>query len=733
MITLPTWLLALCAGALGGLAAFAIGLVAGRRFVQPDRGRPGASWREALGEPRRFRFRQGYLIDHSPDVGFLLPEPINHLRAWADLADALTDLVPGADGAMARLRETGRAFRLEGTFGRDRLVILGIRDGADVHITLSCADPKASSVRIDGPVLDALEREAAHLAEAMACSPTATWTLDSEDRVVWGNDAYLRLVRRIAGPEAARAWPLPDLFPRGAEAKPGVTRRRLEPRGDAAERHPLWFEVSARGPGSDGLRHHSAQALDGVIRAEEAMRSSIQTLTKTFAHIATGLAIFDRDRKLILFNPAFADMTGLDSVWLARRPDLDAVFESLRPAEPRSERVAFAGWQTMLRNDGEMPGAAFLETWTRPDGTRLRLTARPQSEGAIAMLIEDVEAEAGTRREDRDARKLLGDLLDGMDDAQVVFDRSGRCLYANTAAHRMWPPTRSDHLGTSDDGAPTTIDECLGHWRGAVHAPGIWQELRDFVLGRPDERAEWAEIVWTADRIPLHVRVTPLPDGRTAIAFREGLSVERHAAGWRAGAPPAQAGTSDARDASSAAGSDAPGHPEGEPANAPVGDPSLAAPRHPLDAEEHARRGRQTDPMPAGSRHSASATTAARLLVGAASRADQDATAADLPDAVIAGWQPPLTWGASITSMSSEAASTPEAPRSRDAMRVLRSTSPAHDEGPWAPDMDGRFAADDAAQRSARVMPDAEPGMRHLASRMSADGMEFVSRRAGPA
>ena len=47
-----------------------------------------------------------------------------------------------------------------------------------------------------------------------------------------------------------------------------------------------------------------------TIRAEQQLRDFMQTLTNTFSHLTTGLAVFDRDKRLALFNPALTDLTG---------------------------------------------------------------------------------------------------------------------------------------------------------------------------------------------------------------------------------------------------------------------------------------------------------------------------------------------------------------------------------------------------------------------------------------
>lgn len=73
--------LPLAGGLLAGLLALALVL----RFAPRERAPLGLPMGEVLAEPREFRFRNGYLVEHSDNVAFLLPEPIDRLRAWDEL------------------------------------------------------------------------------------------------------------------------------------------------------------------------------------------------------------------------------------------------------------------------------------------------------------------------------------------------------------------------------------------------------------------------------------------------------------------------------------------------------------------------------------------------------------------------------------------------------------------------------------------------------------------------
>ncbi len=54
-----------------------------------------------------------------------------------------------------------------------------------------------------------------------------------------------------------------------------------------------WFEVLAVPAGRETVNY--AEPADKVVQAEASLRDFMQTLTKTFAQLPIGLAIFDRN------------------------------------------------------------------------------------------------------------------------------------------------------------------------------------------------------------------------------------------------------------------------------------------------------------------------------------------------------------------------------------------------------------------------------------------------------
>lgn len=477
----------------------------------PSRALAGGS--DILSEPRRFRFRNGYLVEHSDNVAFLLPAPIDCLRAWEQLESALEMVNAGMPAALEALRGQGRAFKLSGPLGRDRIVVLGSREGSDLRVTVAAAEERHSSVRIDLPTLEGMESEIAVLSRAGDTSPAPGWAVDAEGRVVWANAAYRDLVARCEGADAAAGWPLRALFPLAEGQPAGASRRKVRDR--AGDEH--WFEITVSAA-EGGLRHAHALSLEGVIRAEESLRAFIQTLTKSFAHLPTGLAIFDRAGELALFNPALVDMTDLDAAWLSRKPRLADVIDALRDRHRIPEPRDYKAWRDGLAGMGHAGGAAaHQEIWTLPGETTYRVTARPQGDGAMTLLLEDVSADIAATRRHREERDVLARLLDDVDEALVVFDAQGERIVANGAAAALW---------REDGGAlPATMEGCLAYWRTLSRPSRVWGDLREMLARPVAERAGWTDALTLASGEVLRVAVSPLPGGRVSLAFARATQV----------------------------------------------------------------------------------------------------------------------------------------------------------------------------------------------------------------
>jgi len=202
------------------------------------------------------------------------------------------------------------------------------------------------------------------------------------------------------------------------------------------------------------------------------MRSSfIQTLTKTFADLATGLAVFDRGQRLALFNPALVDLTGLPIEFLSARPGLLDFFDRLRDRQVLPEPKNYASWRARINEMIETASDGhYAEAWSLTCGLTYRVTGRPHPDGAIAFLIEDITDEISLTRRTRSQLEIRQAVLDRLDDAIAVLGPDGALILCNQ-------PFRDRFAVADDTFTETTLEDLVQTGRSLYPNDTLWTDL----------------------------------------------------------------------------------------------------------------------------------------------------------------------------------------------------------------------------------------------------------------
>ena len=270
-----------------------------------------------------------------------------------------------------------------------------------------------------------------------------------------------------------------------------------------------WYDVSSF-PRENG-RVFLAADVGSVVMAETTQRNFVQTLAKTFAQLSTGLAIFDRQMQLVLFNPALVDLTSLPVDFLSDRPNLLSFFDRLRDGQVMPEPRDYGSWrETMTNMIAAANAGSYCETWTLPSGSTYQVTGRPHPDGAVAFLFEDISAEVSLARRFRSDLELNQGILDELPDAIAVFSANGTLVVTNSAYRHLWTADPEAVLGE------TSILDAMREWQTRAGPNTLWGELRDFILGR-ENRAEWSASLMLTDKTEYHCCVHPILNGSTLL------------------------------------------------------------------------------------------------------------------------------------------------------------------------------------------------------------------------
>lgn len=496
-----------------GLTAF-VAAMGGTLLMSSMQGRAGSRssifFENASGTV--FLFDGDTLLDATPGARALLQASTGRGGPWARLRAYLAPRFPGFEDRLAQLPGEGRMVMASAEDAGAALLLQAELRGGLIRITLHDPESAARLPGLDQLAHRAMQDELDQLRGVMAQAPLLVWREDGAGAVIWANAAYLLQASRMLEPGQDLTWPLPRLFERTATAQGAQgQRQRLEPISGPAQ----WFDLIGFADGNGRLLF--ALAADAAVQAETALRDFMQTLTKTFAHLPIGLAIFDHQRQLALFNPALLDLSGLQPDFLSRRPTLFAFLDAMRDNSMIPEPKDYRGWRKqMTALEKAALSGLYEETWSLPSGQTYRVTGRPHPNGALALMFEDISTEMSRTRRYRADLELGQAVVDALDEGIAVFSQAGQLVMSNAAYAALWG---HDPAGSLGDGG---IAALCAHWRGHSAASALWQEAEHFVATLGD-RSPWGGEARLNDGRLVTCRFVPLAGGATLVAFRPAL------------------------------------------------------------------------------------------------------------------------------------------------------------------------------------------------------------------
>ena len=456
-----------------------------------------------------YMFDGEVLIDSTPSARALLAASQVQGSAWAKLMTYLGPHFADLEAKILRLPFEGALTLASAPPGGNPLLLQAEQRGGLIRLVLADPSRDAQSGGQDLMAQRAIQEELDLLRDTVARAPVLMWRERGNGDIVWANAAYMLRATEVLDSGQDLTWPLPRLFERLASAQ-GVAgqRQKLTPKEGKA----VWYELS--GFAEDDDRLIFATLADSAVNAENSLRDFMLTLTKTFAHLHVGLAIFDKQRQLMLFNPALMDLTGLPADFLSMRPSLLSVLDGMRDRNMIPEPKDYRDWRRQLI---EMERAAasglYEETWSLPGGQTYRVIGRPHPNGALALMIEDISGEMLRTRRFRADLELSQSVIDEVDEAIAVFSPAGQLVISNSGYARLW----------GVDPPANLIDETLRslsrRWRAQCSPSSVWADLEDFA-SNPGDRAQWKAEVRLLDGRLIDCRFAPLPGGATMTAFR---------------------------------------------------------------------------------------------------------------------------------------------------------------------------------------------------------------------
>ncbi len=464
------------------------------RSVQSIPNRPTNTGKSQTSSPpvARFLFRAGVLIDANSEALRLCSEIPTSRFDWEALHKVLSTKFPDFPITQGAAHD------------RDLTVLKSGNPNDASTITLDQWNDVARITIAPDGAPDSARRTA--ILQAMFQAPNPIWKVTSKGTVTWRNSAYKSL-----GATLGFCADTQHLFDTSG-LKPGEPPQKFKLSSlDGVRTH--WFNVTAVQAGKDTMFY--ATEADAEVSAQDARRSFVQTFSKTFAQLSIGLAIFDQNRKLVLFNPALTELTGLSADFLSNQCELFSFFDQLRAHHVAPLRNTHTAWH--VQNEEILQQAqngTYNETWSLPNGVTYKVSGRPHPDGALVILIEDITAAISVTRRFRSELEQLHGVLDTVDHSLVLFSPTGQIRLHNKAYREMW---KSDPENCF---AEYTFNDALRHWEADCLPSPVWNKLKGRVLSTSD-RSIWSATVTKKSGEQITLEVSPVVGGVTLVRFCE--------------------------------------------------------------------------------------------------------------------------------------------------------------------------------------------------------------------
>jgi signal transduction histidine kinase len=513
----------------GGLALFsatlALAHISERRIWSRREGALTAELEETRAKFDRARTflasePQGFVVwsapDAEPDISastLLIdaaagPRRILAFGSWLRSEDA-----QALEAAVDRLRLSGEGFRLPlaGLGGRyfdseGRAVggsaVLRIREVSGDRLELITLRERHAETA----------KELSGLHAMLDAAPTPVWARDAKGRLTFVNAAYVAAVEAKDRDDAlGRGLELLDSGEREKAAQAlanGQVWRARVTAVVAGARHMLDVTQSAT-PEMAGAIAIDRQEVE-TVRAD--LERQMQSHVRTLDQLPTAVAIFDRTRRLVYNNEAYARLWQLEPRFLDRKPTDGEILDRLRADERVPVEPDYRAWKEKIF-EVYRATEPVRDTWHLPDGRIVDVVAHPNTQGGVTYLYDDT-----TRAYDLETRfnalnRTQSETLDTLHEGVAVFGADGRLSFCNPAFAKLW------RLDPEELERKPRFELLIGQCKALHDNAETWAALKGFVTSFNDMREGFTRRIERSDGVVLDCTAQSLLDGAALLTF----------------------------------------------------------------------------------------------------------------------------------------------------------------------------------------------------------------------
>ena len=346
------------------------------------------------------------------------------------------------------------------------------------------------------------------------------WMRDDTGRLSWVNAAYIKAVDATSFNEV-RDGQIELL--EGRE----LTRANAQIAAGKAFRERLPIIVGGERKAHDVVMLPLEDTVIGAavdVAAIEAVKDGherqIAAYDRTLHRVATGVAMFGPDQRLIFFNEAFRRVWSLDADWLENRPSDGELLDRLRELSRIPQVVNYREWKTGVLTKARAADG-YEDWWHLLDGRTIHLISEQRPDGGVAYLFDDVTERLSLESRFKSLIEVQSETLDSLKEAVAVFAPDGRLSLFNSAFAHIWRLSRA----TLKEGPH--IDAIIEQCRGLFDDAQVWTRMGRAVTGISDRRQSIEGQLERPDGAVIDYVTAPLPDGATLITFADVTDAKR--------------------------------------------------------------------------------------------------------------------------------------------------------------------------------------------------------------
>lgn len=350
--------------------------------------------------------------------------------------------------------------------------------------------------------------EAQLLEELCNNLPCAMWISKNNDNLLWANKFYQGLINGNSSAKSSdNLWGLKadneiaEYFHKGKRFNDRVAlvsggERRI-------------FDLSVINKNKISLGYAAEVTKEDLLTYEIKQQDKVRL--EILHHLSTGIAIFNKQRKLSFYNPAFSQMWNLDANFLDMSPNPNLLLDKFsldnRLSSPCQGKKLVEPAVSM-----DLKGEMQEDIWHLPNGIVLRVIAHYNNMGELIWMFDNLTEQLELETRYNGLINAQGETLDCLSEGVVVFGPDGLLKLANPAFANIWQ--LSDDLVVEGIHINAISNACY-----EKHKVNIWNELTQAVVGGTYIREIKKSRIELKGECFYDLVSSPLPNGQTMITF----------------------------------------------------------------------------------------------------------------------------------------------------------------------------------------------------------------------